>query len=271
MTLERLNDMTGRLAGKIALISGGARGLGAAEATLFAREGARVVIGDVQVAQGQAVADAIVAEGGQAHFVKLDVTDADSWHAAVRFTVDRFGGLTTLVNNAGIFRMGGVVSTTAQIWSDVIAVNQTGPLLGMQAAAPELLAAKGAAIVNISSIYAVAPSPDAMSYHASKSALLMMSRAAALEFARQGIRVNTVLPGRIDTPISGDIAPDQLAAVNARIPMGWTGEAIDIAHGVLFLASDEARYITGAELIIDGGWYASAGSLIDAPELNSAG
>jgi len=263
--------MTGRLEGKIALISGGASGLGAAEAALFALEGASVVIGDVQLAQGQAVADAIVRDGGRAAFTPLDVTDADSWHAVVRFTVDRFGGLTTLVNNAGIFRMGGVLTTTPQMWSDVIAVNQTGPLLGMQAAAPALLAARGAAIVNISSIYAVAPSPDALSYHASKSALLMMSRAAALEFARKGIRVNTILPGRIDTPISGSIAPDQLAAVNSRIPMGWTGEAIDIAHGVLYFASDDARYVTGAELIIDGGWYASAGSLIDAPEPISAG
>ena len=94
----------------------------------------------------------------------------------------------------------------------------------------------------------------------------MMSRAAALEFARQGIRVNTILPGRIDTPIAGDIAPEQLAAVNARIPMGWTGDPIDIAHGVLYFASDDARYVTGAELIIDGGWYAGAGSMIDAPD-----
>ncbi|MBO9378907.1 glucose 1-dehydrogenase [Sphingomonas histidinilytica] len=263
--------MGGRLTGKVALISGAASGLGAAEAALFAREGARVVIGDVQAEQGQAVADAIVRGGGQAAFITLDVTEAASWQAAVRFALSRFGALTTLVNNAGIFRMGGVMTTTQQSWSDVIAVNQTGPLLGMQAAAPALLAAKGAAIVNISSIYAVTPSPDAMAYHASKSALLMMSRAAALEFARQGIRVNTILPGRIDTPISGDIAPDQLAAVNRRIPMGWTGDPIDIAQGALYLASDDARYVTGAELIIDGGWYASAGSLIDPPEPAMAG
>ncbi|WP_422059850.1 SDR family NAD(P)-dependent oxidoreductase [Sphingopyxis sp.] len=256
----------GRLAGKIALISGGASGLGAAQAQLFAREGARVVVGDIQLDAGQSIVDGIVAAGGEAAFTPLDVTRADSWLQAMRFAVEQFGGLTTLVNNAGIFRMGGVRTTTPEIWSDVIAVNQTGTLLGMQAAASELIKAGSAAIVNIASIYAITPSPDALSYHASKSAVRMMSRAAALEFARQGIRVNTILPGRIDTPIAGHIAPEQLAAVNARIPMGWTGDPIDIAHGVLYFASDDARYVTGAELIIDGGWYAGAGSMIDAPE-----
>lgn len=256
----------GRLDGKVALISGAASGLGAAQAELFAHEGARVVVGDIQIEAGQCVADRILATGNQAAFAPLDVTNADSWRQAVRFAAERFGGLTTLVNNAGIFRMGGVRTTTADIWSDVIAVNQTGTLLGMQAAAAELLKTPGAAIVNIASIYAITPSPDALSYHASKSAVRMMSRAAALEFARQGIRVNTILPGRIDTPIAGDIAPEQLAAVNARIPMGWTGDPIDIAHGVLYFASDDARYVTGAELIIDGGWYAGAGSMIDAPD-----
>lgn len=255
----------GRLDGKVALISGAASGLGAAEAELFAREGAHVVVGDIQTEAGQSVVDRIAAAGGEAAFTALDVTSAQSWQQAVGFAVKRFGGLTTLVNNAGIFRMGGVRTTTPEIWSDVIAVNQTGTLLGMQAAAPELLKAGRAAIVNIASIYAITPSPDALSYHASKSAVRMMSRAAALEFARQGIRVNTILPGRIDTPIAGDIAPGQLAAVNARIPMGWTGDPIDIAHGVLYFASDDARYVTGAELIIDGGWYAGAGSLIEAP------
>jgi NAD(P)-dependent dehydrogenase (short-subunit alcohol dehydrogenase family) len=261
--------MPGRLAGKVALISGGASGLGAAQAELFAREGAKVIIGDVQLEAGQRVADRIAAEGGQIAFSPLDVTSAESWADAVRCASERFGRLTTLINNAGIFRMGGVRTTTSVTWSEVIAVNQTGVLLGMQAAWPELIKAGDAAIVNIASIYAITPSPDALAYHASKSAVRMMSRAAALEFAKQGIRVNTILPGRIDTPIAGNIAPEQLAAVNAKIPMGWTGDPIDIAYGVLYLASDEARYVTGAELIIDGGWYAGAGSMIDAPEAES--
>lgn len=258
--------MSARLSGKVALVTGGASGLGAAQAKLFAQEGAAVVIGDIQEVQGRAVASSLVRNGYEACFTRLDVTNVSDWEAAVGFAVSKFGRLTTLLNNAGIFRMGGVRTTTAETWEKVIAVNQTGPLLGMQAALPHLLMSQGASIVNISSIYAITPSPDALSYHASKSALLMMSRAAALEFARQGIRVNTILPGRIDTPIAGDIAPDQLAAVNARIPMGWTGDPMDIAHGALYLASDDARYVTGAELIIDGGWYASAGSLVDAPE-----
>lgn len=259
--------MPGRLARKVALISGGASGLGASQAELFVREGAQVVIGDIQTEVGQMVADRIAAAGGQIAFSPLDVTRADSWESAVRFTTERYGSLTTLINNAGIFRMGGVRTTTAETWSQVIAVNQTGVLLGMQAALPELIKAGDAAIVNISSIYAITPSPDALAYHASKSAVRMMSRAAALEFAKQGIRVNTILPGRIDTPIAGNISPDQLAAVNAKIPMGWTGDPIDIAFGAVYLASDEARYVTGAELIIDGGWYAGAGSMIDAPEV----
>tara|TARA_R110000765_G_scaffold130701_2_gene229232 strand:+ start:1579 stop:2364 length:786 start_codon:yes stop_codon:yes gene_type:complete len=255
-----------RLRGKIALVSGAASGLGAAQASLFAKEGARVVISDVQEEAGQAVAKRIVEEGGQALFMHLDVRNAESWQRIVRFTVDEFGGLTTLVNNAGIFRMGGVLTTPPEIWDDVIAVNQTGTLLGMQTAAPELLKAGEASIINISSIYAITTSPDALAYHASKSAVSMMSRAAALEFAKQGIRVNAILPGRIDTPIAGEIAPEQLAAVNAKIPMGWTGDPSDIAQGAVYLASDEARYVTGAELIIDGGWYASAGSMINPPE-----
>lgn len=255
-----------RMKGKIALVSGAASGLGAAQASLFAKEGARVVIGDVQEEAGQAVAKRIVEEGSQALFMHLDVRNAESWQRIVRFTVDEFGGLTTLVNNAGIFRMGGVLTTAPEIWDDVIAVNQTGTLLGMQAAAPELLKAGEASIINISSIYAITTSPDALAYHASKSAVSMMSRAAALEFAKQGIRVNAILPGRIDTPIAGEIAPEQLAAVNAKIPMGWTGDPSDIAQGAVYLASDEARYVTGAELIIDGGWYASAGSMINPPE-----
>jgi NAD(P)-dependent dehydrogenase (short-subunit alcohol dehydrogenase family) len=255
-----------RMDGKIALISGAASGLGAAQAELFAKEGASVVIGDIQEDKGAAVTERLVAAGGNVRFIQLDVTSADSWANAVSFSAHEFGGLTTLVNNAGIFRMGGVRTTTSDIWSEVISVNQTGTLLGMQAALSELDKAVGSSIINIASIYAITPSPDALSYHASKSAVRMMSRAAALEFARQGIRVNTILPGRIDTPIAGDISPEQLAAVNAKIPMGWTGDPIDIAHGVLYFASDDARYVTGAELIIDGGWYASAGSMIDAPE-----
>ena len=248
--------MGGRLEGKIALISGGASGLGEAQALLYAREGARIVIGDLQEALGQDVAARIVEEGGEAVFTHLDVTDLASWQAAVAFAVESFGGLTTLVNNAGIFHAGGVQDETEQGWNRMVAINQTGVFYGMKAAAPELLKAGNAAIVNISSLYGLIGSPGAISYHASKAAVRVMGKGAALEFVKQGIRVNTIFPGQIRTPILGDITPEQDAAIKASIPMGIVGDPMDIAYGSLFLASDEARYVTGAELWIDGGWYA---------------
>lgn len=248
--------MAGRMSGKVALISGGASGLGEAQAILFAREGARVVIGDLQEDLGNGVVKAIAGEGGEAIFTRLDVTSFDSWKAAVRLAVDTYGSLTTLVNNAGIFHPGGVVTETDEGWARMIAVNQTGPFYGMKAAVPELLKAGNAAIVNISSLYGLIGSPDALSYHATKGAVRVMGKAAALEFARQGIRVNTIFPGQIRTPILGDITPEQDAAIKASIPMGIVGDPMDIAHGSLYLASDEAKYVSGAELWIDGAWYA---------------
>lgn len=249
--------MGGRLEGKVALISGGASGLGEAQATLYAREGAKVLIGDLQEALGIAVVAKIKDAGGDAAFIRLDVTDLASWQAAVAFTVETFGKLTTLVNNAGIFHPGGVQTESPEGWARMVAVNQTGVFYGMKAAAPELLkAGKGSAIVNISSLYGLIGSPDAISYHASKAAVRVMGKGAALEFVKQGVRVNTIFPGQIRTPILGDITPEQDAAIKASIPMGEVGDPMDIAHVSLFLASDEARYITGAELWVDGGWYA---------------
>lgn len=245
------------MAGKIALISGGASGLGAAQATLFAREGAKVVIGDLQDDLGQQTAAAINESGGQARFVRLDVTSASSWQEAIASAVSEFGGLTTLVNNAGIFHPGGVEAETEDGWAKMIAVNQTGVFLGMKMAAPELLKSGNASIVNISSLFGLIGSPDAISYHATKAAVRVMSKGTALEFAKRGIRVNTIFPGQIKTPILGDITPEQDAAIKAMIPMGIVGDPTDIANGSLYLASDEARYVSGAELWIDGGWYAA--------------
>lgn len=249
--------MSKRLGGKVALISGGASGLGAAQATLYAREGARVVIGDLQESLGADTVSAIERDGGEARFVRLDVTDPASWAAAVAFAVAEFGSLTTLVNNAGIFHPGGIEIETAEGWDRMIAVNQTGVFLGMKIAAPELLKSGNAAIVNISSLYGLIGSPNAVSYHASKAAVRVMSKGTALEFARRGIRVNTIFPGQIRTPILGDITPEQDAAIKSAIPMGEVGDPMDIAYGSLYLASDEARYVSGAELWIDGGWYAA--------------
>ena len=245
--------MAGRLSGKSALISGGASGLGEAQAILYAREGASVLIGDVQAEKGHAVVAAIESEGGTAAFIHLDVSDADNWGKAVADAVARFGKLTTLVNNAGIFHPGGIVDETQQGWDRMIAINQTAVFLGMKAAAPALLASGNAAIVNISSLYGLIGSPNAISYHASKAAVRVMGKAGALEFAKQGIRVNTIFPGQIKTPILGDITPEQDAAIKASIPMGIVGDPMDIAYASLYLASDEAKYVTGAEIVVDGG------------------
>lgn len=249
--------MADRLVGKIALISGGASGLGAAQAILYAKEGAQVVIGDLQESLGAKTVAAVERDGGEARFVKLDVTDSESWTEAVAFAVSEFGGLTTLVNNAGIFHPGGVETETADGWNRMIAVNQTGVFLGMKIAAPELLKSGNAAIVNISSLYGLIGSANAVSYHASKAAVRVMSKGTALEFAQRGIRVNTIFPGQIRTPILGDITPEQDAMIKSSIPMGEVGDPIDIAYGSLYLASDEAKYVSGAELWIDGGWYAA--------------
>ncbi|MBO6766893.1 MAG: glucose 1-dehydrogenase [Erythrobacter sp.] len=248
--------MAGRLSGKAALISGGASGLGEAQAMLFAREGASVLIGDLQTDKGDAVVESIKGEGGDAAFVHLDVTAMNSWTAAVGEAVSRFGKLTTLVNNAGIFHPGGIVEETKEGWDRMIAINQTGVFLGMKAASEALLASGNGAIVNISSLFGLMGSPNAISYHASKAAVRLMGKAGALEFAKKGIRVNTIFPGQIKTPILGDISPEQDKAIKAAIPMGDAGEPIDVAYASLYLASDEAKYVSGAEIWVDGAWYA---------------
>lgn len=248
--------MAGRLTGKTALISGGASGLGEAQAILFAREGASVVVGDIQNDKGAHVVAAIQKEGGTAAFVTLDVTDAQSWDQAVGEVISRFGKLTTLVNNAGIFHPGGIVDETREGWDRMVAINQTGVFLGMKAGAAALQETGNAAIVNISSLFGLIGSPGAISYHASKAAVRVMGKAGALEFAKKGIRVNTIFPGQIRTPILGDITPEQDKAIKAAIPMGDTGDPMDVAYGSLYFASDEAKYVSGAELWIDGAWYA---------------
>jgi 2,5-dichloro-2,5-cyclohexadiene-1,4-diol dehydrogenase 2 len=246
--------MMGRLDGKVALVSGGASGIGAAHVRLFAREGAKVVSGDIQEDLGARVAAEVNEAGGQVTFVRLDVTSADSWAAAVATAVSRFGALTTLVNNAGIYHPGGVTEETDEGWQRMIAINQTGVWYGMRAAMPELAKSGNGAVVNISSLYGMVGSPGSLSYHATKAAVRLMSKSAALEFVQQGVRVNTILPGQIRTPILGDLTPEMDAAIKAAIPMGRMGDPEDIAYGSVYLCSDEAKYVTGAELVIDAGW-----------------
>lgn len=248
-----------RLAGKVALISGGARGQGAAAARLFVAEGARVVIGDVldEVARQVAAELCAGADRTACSAVHLDVTRSDEWQAAVEAASARFGGLDVLVNNAGVTRARGVERTSEEEWEHVVGVNQKGAWLGIRAAIPALRSRGGGAIVNTGSIYGVIGSVSSTAYHASKGAIRAMTRQAAVELAPLGIRVNCILPGVIDTPMLADIRRDWLKALLLRTPLRRTGRPEEVAQAVLFLASDEASFITGAELAVDGGFTAS--------------
>ena len=191
--------MAGRLAGKVALISGGARGQGETEARLFVKEGAKVVLGDILVDLGQKVAADIVKQGGQATFVTLDVTQEADWQRAVDTTVRTYGKLDILVNNAGIFRTEGVEATSMELWNQVIAVNQTGTWLGMKYAVPAIRKAGGGSIVNISSGAGIIGTGMAAAYHGTKGAVRILTKTAAIEYAKDHIRINSVHPGVVDT------------------------------------------------------------------------
>ena len=248
--------MAGRLDGKVALVSGGASGIGAAHARVFAAEGAKLVVGDLQEDKGRAVVEAVNRDGGEAIFVQLDVARQADWERAVGEAVSRFGKLTTLINNAGIYWPRGTEEETLEGWNTMIAVNQTGVWLGMKAAVPAMREAGGGAIVNISSLYGLIGSPGSITYHATKGAVRLMTKSAALEYVKEGIRVNSIHPGQIDTPILSGLTPEQNEQIKAATPMGRLGRPEEIAYGSLYLCSDEAAYTTGAELVIDGGWFA---------------
>lgn len=248
--------MSGRLAGKVALISGGARGQGAAHAELFAEEGASVVLGDILDAEGEATAAALVERGFAASYVHLDVTQDADWRAAVAHAEERHGKLDVLVNNAGILGMPGILEETEEHWNQVIAVNQTGVFLGMRAAIPALQRAGGGSIVNTSSIWGLVGAEEYIAYQATKGAVALMSKSAALTYVGDGIRVNTVCPGLVLTPMSAEEGPDVEAAVAAATPMKRGAQPREISQGLLYLASDESSYVTGTDLVIDGGFLA---------------
>jgi NAD(P)-dependent dehydrogenase (short-subunit alcohol dehydrogenase family) len=246
----------GRLDGKVALISGAARGQGEAEARMFAAEGACVVLGDVLAELGEQVAAAICASGGRALFCRLDVTSEVDWAAAVERAEREFGRLDVLVNNAAILGLAGIAETTLETWERVLAVNQTGPFLGMRAAIPALRRSGGGSIVNISSALALIGTGESASYTASKGALSALTRTAAVELAPDRIRVNVVHPGVIDTPMVDagmGRSPEALGKMAAAAPIGRIGRPEEMAAAVLYLASDEASFVTGASLSVDGG------------------
>jgi len=245
-----------RLEGKVALISGGARGMGAEEARLFAREGAKVVIGDVLEEEGRQTEAEINETGGECVFVPLDVTDESHWKYAVSAAVARFGRLDILVNNAGIFRTERVEETSGALWDQVMEINAKGVFLGTKAAIPEMRKGEGGSIINISSGLALVGSNRAAAYAASKGAVRLFTKSTAIQYARDGIRANSVHPGIIETPmtlptiLNTEESREQSAA---RHPLGRIGQSQDVAYGVLFLASDESSFMTGSELVIDGG------------------
>ncbi len=248
-----------RLAGKVALISGAARGMGAVEARLFAREGARVVLGDVLDAEGRAVEADIRGAGGEAVAVRLDVTREADWTAAVDAAERRFGKLDVLVNNAGVGGPGRVEDVTLAEWNRVMDVNSTGVFLGTRAAIVAMRRAGGGSIVNISSqLGLVGVDNSSPQYQASKGAVRLLTKATAIQYAKDRIRVNSVHPGPIVTPMTEARRrdPASYALTVSRIPLGRYGEPEEVALGVLYLASDEASFVTGAELVIDGGWTA---------------
>ena len=245
-----------RLENKVALISGGARGMGAAEAILFTSEGAKVVIGDVLEDEGRQTEAQINESGGDCLFVRLDVTNESNWQDAVATTVARFGKLDILVNNAGIFPLGTVEATSEEMWDRVMAINAKGVFLGTKHAIPEMRKAGGGSIVNISSIAGLIGSRGAAAYGASKGAVRIFTKSTAVQYAAEGIRANSVHPGIIETPMSIPTilnSREQRDTQINRTPLGRIGTAGDVASGVLFLASDESSFMTGSELVIDGG------------------
>lgn len=245
--------MSTRLHGKIAMITGAGSGIGAAHARLFAREGAKVAVTDIRPAAGEAVVAQIQDAGGEAIFLKHDVAGEESWTAVVRQTVAHFGGLTTLVNNAGLNHMRGVEEETMEGWNHIVSIDQTGTWLGMRAAMPHLRASGNGAIVNISSVLGIMGNVTCLSFHAAKGAVRVMSKAAALEYAERGVRINSIYPGMIDTPQLDTMLPEEREMIRTSIPMKRIGLPEEVANCSLFLCSDEASYVTGAEIIVDGG------------------
>jgi len=250
--------MAGRLDGKVVLISGAARGQGAAEARLFAREGARLALGDVLDEPLAKLAAELASGGHEVLARRHDVSSELEWQEFVGAVDSRFGRLDVLVNNAGVVDPAGVEATGRETWDRIVAVNQTGTWLGMKTAAPLLRRSGGGSIINVSSIFGLIGSGGSAAYHGTKGAVRLLTKTAALEFAGDGIRVNSIHPGYIDTPmlhdVAGDIIPEQIeAVVAASVPLGRLGLPEDIAAGALYLASDESAYVTGSELVIDGG------------------
>ena len=247
-----------RLENKVVLISGGAKGMGAVEAKLFAKEGAKIVIGDLLEAEGKQIEAEINEIGGECLFVPLNVTDEDQWKQAVAAAVARFGKLDVLVNNAGIFRSHGIEDTPTDEWDQVMDINAKGVFLGAKAVIPAMREAGGGSIINLSSVAGLVGAAYSSAYTASKGAVRLFTKSTAIQYAADGIRSNSIHPGVIQTDMTADAIADSNFKANRvdPTPLGRLGQPDDVAYGALYLASDESSFVTGAELVIDGGWTA---------------
>ena len=245
-----------RLKGKVALITGGAKGQGAAEARLFAQEGANVIIADVLDSQGAKVEAEINETGCKCLYLHLDVSNKEDWDSAVYSALTRFGKLDILVNNAGVAVWGTNDETTEEEWDRVMDINAKGVFLGTQSVIPEMKKAGGGSIVNISSISGIVGQAGIQPvYNASKGAVRIFTKSIAIQYASDGIRANSVHPGPIDTDMIHDriSGKENEERIRNTVPLGRPAEPVEVAYGVLFLASDESSYMTGSELVIDGG------------------
>ena len=244
-----------RLQGKVALVTGAASGIGAATARRFAAEGASVALTDVRAEVGAALAETLNADGHRACFVPLDVTSESQWEAAVARVTGRFGAPTVLVNNAGIYALRLIEDTSPAELDRMMEVNVKGVFLGIKAVLPAMRAGGGGSIVNLSSVAGIIGSAISSDYNASKGAVRILTKCAALQYAKDGIRCNSVHPAPIDTDMgwqampAGEIRERRLQ----EIPLGRMGTADEVANAILFLASDEASFVTGSELVVDGG------------------
>ncbi len=256
--------MAGRVDGKVALVTGGASGLGAESARRLAREGAKVMLTDLAADAGQAVADEILDAGGTAAFLTQDVTDEARWGEVVAATLDRFGGIDVLVNSAGVGDGGqSILEATLEAWRRIVSINLDGTFLGVKTVAPIMVAAGRGSIINLSSILGKVGLPGASAYCASKGGVLMLTKSVALELAPLGVRVNSVHPGFIETPMvvnafrRSENENEMRDTIISRHAMARLGVPREIADAIVFLASDESSFMTGSEMVVDGGYTAA--------------
>jgi 3(or 17)beta-hydroxysteroid dehydrogenase len=251
-----------RVKGKTAIVTGAAGGMGRAEARLLAKEGANVIVTDVDGASILKVAEEIGREGGRAIPIKHDVTSEAGWDEVIQRAIEEFGRLDILVNNAGVILYKKITDTSLAEWRQLMSVNLDGVFLGTKAAINAMKKSGGGSIINIASVAGLIANPDAAAYHASKGGVRAFSKAAAIECSKAGydynIRVNSIYPGVINTAMADDLRKDEAKYRQALSwhAMGHFGEPEDVAYGVLYLASDESKFLTGSELVIDGGWTA---------------